>query len=101
VEQGGDTYLTSKPGVLKAEKEKMITTLARGNKVIWGELDLVRRLLAARRGGNIQGRYGYIGKCLLKDPKSQRLMRKSIRRGSLSQNSTDVYRSECLGDEGI
>lgn len=71
----GDTYLTSMLGVMKAEKEKMITTLVRGSEVIWGELTLVGVLLAAGRGGNIQGKYGYTGKCLLKDPKFQRLMR--------------------------
>lgn len=38
---------------------------------------------------------------LLWDHKAQKLMRKCIRGGSLSQNSTDVYRSDCLGDEGV
>lgn len=38
---------------------------------------------------------------LLRDCKDQRLMRKCLRGGSLSHNSTDVYRSECLGDEGV
>lgn len=45
----GYAHVTSKPGVMKDEKEKMITNLARGIKVLWGELDVVRRLLAARR----------------------------------------------------
>lgn len=46
----GDTYLTSMLGVIKAEKEKMIATLVRGSEVIWGELTLVRVLLAAGWG---------------------------------------------------
>lgn len=77
MDQGG--LLISKAGVMKAEKGKTITTLVRGHEVIWGEMDLVRRLFTAGREENIQGKYGYIGKCLLKDPKSQSLIRKCIR----------------------
>lgn len=50
MEQGG--LLISKTGVMKAEKGKTITTLVRGHEVIWGEMDLVRRLLTGGREEN-------------------------------------------------
>lgn len=62
----GDTDLTYKSSVTKAEKEKMIITLANGtlarrNEVIWGELDLARRLLTVGKKGNVQRKYGCMG----------------------------------------
>lgn len=54
----GDIDFIFKFSVTKVEKEKMIIILVNGilvrrNEVIWGELDLVRRLFIVGKKGNV------------------------------------------------